>query len=300
MRKLLLVFLVLGAPLLAQTVVPQTPNETLNLAPRCKRGEAQVYSIKVEVLFLDSAGNPATVKNNRLDYTQLCLTNNPDSGLIYDITVDSFSVGTLHELADTAYIGRAIVDSLMGMNFHSQFRSKIPVMNNCCDFGIPLTTGFPYVEAWEFIDAFLPAKIMEQLHYTVGRRLSKVGDTATIVWPKPICYSIKKVINESRLELTPCRLTVMGLTNYRGTPCAAISVTCAPSPFRVEVYSTPSTSFKWSGTSKISGEFLVSLRAGNIVYARMSERQDLSLVRADLQVKTKKVQRTTELIPRVW
>jgi hypothetical protein len=300
MRKLLLVLLVLGAPLLAQSVVPQTPNETINLAPRCKRGEAQVYSIKVEILYLDSTGNPVTVKNNRIDYTQLCLVNNPDSGLIYDITVDSFSVGNMHAIGETTYVGRAIVDSLAGLTFRSQLRPKIPVRNNCYDFGIPLTTEFPYVEAWEFIDAFLPAKIMEQLRYTVGRRLSKVGDTATIVWPKPICYSVKKVINESCLELMSSKLTLTGLTSYRGTPCAAISIASSISPFRVAVYSTDSTSFKWSGTSMITGGFLVSLKGGNIVYAKMIENQDLRHTQVNKLIRTKKVQRTTELIPRVW
>jgi hypothetical protein len=300
MRKLFLVLLVSSASLWAQSVLPQVPKETLNLAPRCQRGDAQAYSIKVEMLLLDNDGKPTSIKKNRIDYTQLCLANNPDSGLIYNITVDSVSVGSLQAIDESGYESRSIIDSLMGLNFRSQFRPKIPVTGNCYDFGIPLTTGFPYEEAWEFIDDFLPAKIMEQLHYTVGRRLSKVGDTATIVWPKPIWYSIKKVINESHVEQKPFKLTLTGLTTYRGTPCANVSVTSAISPYRVEIYSTDTTSFKWIGTSQTTGEFQVSLKAGSIVYAKMSERLDISLTRSDKQVKTKRVLKNTELVPRVW
>jgi hypothetical protein len=300
MRKLFLMFLVLNASICAQSVMPQALQETLNLAPRCQRGDAQVYSIKVEIVFPNDDGKPTSVKNNRINYTQLCLANNPDSGLIYEITVDSFSVGSLQAISGSDYDRRTIVDSLRGLTFRSQFRSKIPVTGNCYDIGIPLTTGFPYLEAWEFIDDFLPVKILEELYYTAGKRLSKIGDTATIVWPGPICYSIKKVINESIVEQKPFKLTLTGLTSYRGTPCATISVASAVSPYRVEIYSTDTTSFKGSGTSQITGEFQVSLQKGIIMYAKMGERLETTLTRPDKQPKPRKVLKTTELTLRTW
>ena len=301
MRKLFLMFLVLNASIWAQSVKPQAPQDTLNLAPRCQRGEAQTYRMQVEVLFLDNDdGKPKLVKNNSISYTQLCVANNRDSGLIFEITVDSFVIGTLRAIDKSNYESFSLVDSLSGLHFRSQYRSKIPVKGNCYDFGIPLTTGWPYMEAWEFIDDFLPAKIMEQLHYTVGRRLRKVGDTATIAWPKPICYSIKKVINESLVEQKPFKLKLTGLTSYRGTPCATISVTSAVSPHRVEIHSTDTTSFKWIGTSQTTGEFQVSLKTGSIVHGSMSQRLELILTRPDKLVKTKWVLRNTELVPRAW
>ncbi|MCX6830896.1 MAG: hypothetical protein NT028_02035, partial [candidate division Zixibacteria bacterium] len=96
------------------------------------------------------------------------------------------------------------------------------------------------------------------------------------------------------------KLTLTGLTSYRGMPCATISIASAVSPYRVEIYSTDTTSFKWIGTSQTTGEFQVSLKAGSIVHARMSERLEISLTRPDKQVKTKRVLRNTELMPRVW
>ena len=144
------------------------------------------------------------------------------------------------------------------------------------------------------------AKIMEQLHYTVGKRLSKVGDTATIAWPKPICYSIKKVINESIVEQKPFKLTLTGLTSYRGTPCATISIASAISPYRVDMYSPDTTSFKALGTSQITGEFQVSLKNGNIAYAKMSERLETSITETGMPVRKNRVIKNTELIPRLW
>jgi hypothetical protein len=300
MRKLFMVLMVLSAPLWAQSVVSQAPQEALNLAPRCQRGDAQVYKMQVEVLFLNADGKPMVVKKNCIDYTQLCLSNTPDSGLIYDITIDTFSVGTPRGIDESTYDSRSIVDSLVGLHFRSQFRPKIPVAGNCCDFGMPLTSGFPYMEAFEFIDDFLPAKIMEQLHCTVGKRLSKVGDTATIALPKPICYSIKEVVNESVVEQKPFKLTLTGLTSYRGTPCAVVSIESAVSPYRVDMYTSSASSFKAVGTSQITGEFQVSLKKGTIVYAKMSERLETSISETNKPVRKNGVLKNTELIPRVW
>ena len=300
MRKLFLMFLVLNASIWAQSVMPQAPQETLNLAPRCQRGEAQTHRMQVEVLFLNDDGKPMAVKSNRISYTQLCVANTPDSGLIYEITVDSFVIGTLRAIDQSNYESFSLVDSLSGLHFRSQYRSKIPVKGNCYDFGIPLTTGWPYMEAWEFIDDFLPAKIMEQLHYTVGRRLRKIGDTATIAWPKPICYEVQNVVKTSRVDQKPFKLTLTGLTSYRGTPCATVSIASAISPYRVDMYTPDTTFFKALGTSQITGELQVSLKNGNIVYAKMSERLETNLTETGLPARKNRVIKNTELIPRVW
>ncbi|TFH65445.1 MAG: hypothetical protein E4G91_02465 [Candidatus Zixiibacteriota bacterium] len=113
MRKLILFFLVLNASLWAQAVVPQTAKDTLDLTPRCKRGDAQVYRLALETVTLDDEGKPAGVKRNRIDYMQLCLANSPDSGLIYEITVDSFSIGSPQAVGEEPRDSRSIVDSLM-------------------------------------------------------------------------------------------------------------------------------------------------------------------------------------------
>jgi hypothetical protein len=300
MRKVFLMFLVLNASIWAQSVVPQAPQETLNLAPRCQRGEAQTYRMQVEVIFSNDDGKPMAVKNNRIDYTQLCVANNPDSGLIYEVTIDSFVIGTVKDISELDRESFSLIDSLSGLHFRSQYRSKIPIKGDCYDFGIPLTTGFPYLEAWEFIDDFLPAKIIEQLHYTVGRRLSKVGDTATIAWPKPICYDVQKIIEKSSVDQKPFKLTLTGLSSYRGTPCATVSIASAISPYRVDMYTPDTSSFKALGTSQITGEFQVSLKNGNIVHAKMSERLETSITETNVPVRKNSVVKNTELIPRVW
>lgn len=294
MRKLILFFLVLNASLWAQAA-----KDTLDLTPRCKRGEAQVYRLALETVTLDDEGKPAGVKRNRIDYMQLCLANSPDSGLIYEITVDSFSIGSPQGVDEEPRDSRSIVDSLMGMAFRMQFRSKIPVTGKYYDPEIPPTTGFRYIEAWEFIDDFLPAKILGEMHYAAGSRLRKIGDTATVVWPKPIYFSIKQIINELFLDQKPFLLTLTGLTSYRGTPCATVSFASAVSPYRMEMYSTDSTSFKAKGTSLINGEFQVSLTNGNMMHARLSERLETTITRPDKQIRTRKAIKTTKLGPRI-
>jgi len=299
MRKLFVMLLVLNSSIWAQSVIPKAPQETLNLAPRCQRGEAQTYRMQVEVLFLNDDGKPIAVKNNHISYKQLCVANTPDSGLIYEIAIDSFVIGIIKSINQSDLESFSLIDSLSGLHFRSQYRSKIPVKGNCYDFGIPLTTGWPYMEAWEFIDDFLPAKILEQLHNTAGKRLRKVGDTATIAWPKPICYGVQKIVETSRVDQKPFKLTLTGLTSYRDMPCATISIASAISPYFVDMYSPDTTSFKALGTSQITGEFQVSLKNGNIVYAKMSERLETSITQTNLPVRKNTVIKNTELIPRI-
>jgi hypothetical protein len=299
MRKLFLMLLVLNTSIWAQTAIPQARPDTLNLKPRCQRGDAQTYRMQVEVLFLKDDGKPRLVKNNRINYKQLCLANNADSGLIYEVTIDTFVIGTLRSIDQTGSESLSRIDSLSGQHFRSQYRSKIPITGKCYDVAIPIT-AWPYMEAWEFVDDFLPAKIMEQLHYTVAKRLRKVGDTATVAWPKPICYGIPTIIRTSRVDQKPFKLKLTGLTTYRGTPCATISYSSAISPYRVEMDTRDSTVFNAIGTSQITGEFQVSLKNGSIVYAKMSERLNTEITETGVPVRKNWVIKNTELIPLVW
>lgn len=300
MRVLFLMLLVLNTSTWAQAVMPQAGQDTLNLnlSPRCQRGDAQTYRMQVEVLFLNDEGKPNLVKNNRISYKQLCLVNNPDSGLIYEVTIDSFVIGSPRPIDQAGSGSFSLIDSLSGQHFRSQYRSKIPIVGKCYDLGIPLT-GWPYMEAWEFVDDYLPAKIMEQLHYTVARRLRKVGDSATVAWPKPICYAVPAIIRTSKVDQKPFKLKLSGLTTYRGTPCATISFTSAISPYRVEMDTRDTTVFNALGTSQISGEFQVSLKNGSIVYAKMSERLDTEITETGVPVRKNRVIKNTELVPLV-
>lgn len=300
MRKLLLIILIFNASVLAQSVVPQALKETLNLAPRCQRGESQIFDMRIQVEFLDESGTVIARKNNGIKYSQLCLTNTPDSGLTYEITVDTFTIGALKRSAEEQWDSRASVDSLVGYHFRTSYRSKVPVKGDCYDIGIPLTTGFPYEEAWEFIDDFLPVKLMAQMQYSAGRRLTKVGDTVTIVWPKPICYKVKDVIEESRVDQKPFKLTVTGLTSYRGTPCATVSYSSAISPYRVHIIPPDSSSFLATGTALVSGEFLISLKKGTIVYAKMNERLETNIAQTGVPDRKNRVTKSTELVPIIW
>jgi hypothetical protein len=299
MSKLFLLFLVMCTSLWAQAVAPPVAPATLDLTPRCQRGNSQVFRLTRESITLDDQDKPTGIKKNSIDYTQLCLANNPDSGLIYEIAIDSFSIGTPQSIDETNYGSRSIVDSLMGMTFRLQYRSKIPVTGKYYDPKIPPTTGFRYIEAWEFINDFLPAKILGELYYAASHRLTKVGDTTTIVWPKPIRFTINKVINELFLNQKPFFLTLTGVTSYRGTQCATVSVKGGISPYLMDMYSTDSTSFKAKGTSQITGEFQVSLLNGNIMHAKLGERLETTITLPNKKTQTRKAVNTTELIPRV-
>lgn len=300
MRKLFFTLLLLNASIWAQTVVPQALNETLNLAPRFQRGDAQTYSLYVEITFLDDQGQPTKIKRNRIDFTQICLANTPDSGVVYEVTIDSFLIGAMERMDADPNKSRSIVDTLMGHHFTTRFRARIPVTGDCYDAGVPLTENARYIEGSELIEGFFPAKLTEQLRYTAGRRLSKVGDTVTIAWPKPICYSVKEVINSSRIDQKPFRVSLSGLTSYRGTSCATVSVASATSPYRVEIYSTDTTSFVAEGTVLTGGEYQVSLDKGRIVHFKMTERSDMLIRVPDGTTKNNRVLKTTELTPRVW
>ena len=296
MRKLFLLLLILNAYVWAQPVTQPVPKDTVNLMPRCQRGDVQTYRMQVEVLFLNDEGKPNLVKNNRISYKQLCLTNSPDSGLIYEIGIDSFVVGSVRPIGQSGSGSFSLVDSISGQHFRSRYRSKIPVTGKCYDFGIPITK-WPYMEAWEFVDDFLPAKIIEQLHYTVGKRLRKVGDTASVAWPKPICYSVPSIIKSSKVDQKPFKLKLTGITANQGAPYATISFTSAVSPYRVVMDTPDTTVFNAVGTSQITGEFQVSLKNGHIVSAKMSERLDTEITETGVPVRKNRVIKNTELVP---
>lgn len=300
MHKLLLMVLLLSAGVLAESVVPQALKETLNLAPRIQRGQSQPFEMKIKLELLKDDGSIQYIKRNGIKYTQLCLNNSPDSGLTYEITVDTFTIGTPARPDNLSWDSRASVDSLVGYHFRTSFRSKIPVKGDCYDIDIPLVKGFPYQEAWEFIDDFLPAKLIEQLRYSAGRRLTKVGDTTTIVWPKAICYSVDKIVRESRVDQKPFKLTLTGLSTYRGTPCASVSFSSPVSFYRVELIPQDSSEFIATGTALVSGDFLVSLSNGNITYARMTERLETIVKQTGLPDRPNRIVKYTELIPAIW
>ncbi len=300
MRTLLFALIVLTATASAQSVAPQALNETINLAPRYQRGNSQKYSLDIGIFFLDDQGSPRAVKHNRIDYTQICMANNADSGLVYEVTIDSFSIGSKEPAEKPDYHARSVVDTLMGRHFRTQFRSKIPVVGNCYDLALPFTRGFAFAEAYELVDDFLYAKLIEQLRYTVGRQLSKVGDTVTITWPKPICYSIPKVINESRIDLKPLKLQLTGLTTFRNEPCATISIGSTISPYSVKIYSTDTSSVDAEGTSELRGEFLVSLGRGEIVNFKLNNRAETKITLPDGSTKDNRVVMKFELAPRYW
>jgi hypothetical protein len=137
------------------------------------------------------------------------------------------------------------------------------------------------------------------LHYTVAKRLRKVGDTATIAWPKPICYGIPTIIRTSKVDQKPFKLKLTGLTTYGGTPCVTISFSSTISPYRVEMDTPDTTVFNAVGTSQITGEFRVSLKNGSIVYAKMSERLNTEITETGVPVRKNWVIKNTELIPRI-
>ncbi|GEM_PF-1994148 len=299
MRRLFLVLLAVSSSLWAQTVTQDTIPKIVDLQPRYQRGESQKFRMQVEVLFLNDEGKPTAVKHNHINYTQLCIANTPDTGLVHEIAVDSFVIGAVRSVGPTDRESMSLVDSIAGLNFRVQYRSAVPVKGSCYDVGIPLTKGWPYLEAWEFVDDFLPARILEQLHYTASKRLKKVGDSVTIAWPKPICYGIEKVVTKSSVQQKPFKLKLTGITSYAGTPCATVSIASAVSPYRVDMYRPDTTVFKAVGTSQITGELQISLKDGSLLNAKMSEKLNTDISETGVKTRKNRVVKNTELILRV-
>jgi hypothetical protein len=262
----------------AQSLIPKALNEPLNLTARCRRGDAQKMVADIEFQYLKPDGTIASVKQNQLQYEQLCLANSPEK-LTYQIQIDTLKIGT--RIAPSSRGNRSnVMSDFVGYSFEMSLEKKIPARDGCYANDIRLADNMHYMAGFEFLSNFMPIEILEQLHFTLGRRLALIGDTARVALPGAICIEVPKVIESYRVEQQPYHLTLSGITLFRESPCAIVSIESDPSPLQIEF---PSTKGSWtgSGSTSLTGQFLVSLDRGTIVSATLRERLVASQTRPD-------------------
>lgn len=274
-----LVMSVLITALSPQTALPQDLLESalkqpVNLAPKARRGDIQTYIMDIETIFLTSDGEPRQIKHDKIGFTQLCLANSPDTGLVYQTTIDSLLVGQKRFVEydsprkDEAEIYR-------GKTFTMHIKRQIPVNNGCYGFDIEFGEDEHFVNSFDLQEMFTAFNLIEQSRYTAGRQLRNIGDAVTIRLPAPICISIPEVINDYKLELSAFTLSLSGYTLNKGKPAALVSIQPHFARNRMDVF-TPADadSLIFTGMKARWGEFEVRLDDGDIVAARLVNRFD--------------------------
>lgn len=269
MMRIIAIILILPTLATAQSLIPKALTEPLNLAPRCQRGDVQQMVANIEYQYLKPDGTIATVKLNQIQYEQLCLTNSRDE-LVYQITIDSLKKG---EQLPQHYQGKrhSVMTDFLGYSFEVSLEKKIPARNGCYGYDVHLTDDMDYMEGFDFLTNFISIEVLEQLRFTFGRRLGLIGDTATLALPGAVCIQVPRVVKSYRVEQRPYHLTLSGITLFGKRPCAIVSIESDPSPVQIEF---PSTDGDWigSGSTSLTGQFLVSLDRGYIVSATLRER----------------------------
>lgn len=278
--KLIVALLILAPSILvAQSVIPKAVGETLNLSPRCKKGDLQRYEVKREMRKLNPDGSPRTHKHDIIAFTQYCRSNTPENGVDYSITVDSFAVGINLNMDEAVREPERILQ-FDGRSMSSKFNRTIPVKDGCYTIETNFLDTMKYAEVYDFRELYIYTRILEQFRFSAGLQLSKVGDQATISMPA-ICHKIPEVINNFRLEPTKFVLELTGIGKYGNRPCALISIKPATAAISVSIWAGGAYSFEGKGTVEISGNFVIALDDGDIVSADISERSDVNLVDPD-------------------
>jgi hypothetical protein len=294
MKLIMLMVMLLPLVAEAQSVIPQAVREPINLGSRVLRGDTQKMKLQVEYLFVDTLGFPSGIKKSSIDFSLFCLANSPDSGVVQQLTIDELRVGTISSVG-VAMGGARVVEPFGGLNFTTHYRSTIPIKDDCYDYDIRLGPEQYSQEGYDMLDQLITLKLIEQVRLTAARRLSYLGDTTTIQFPKPICFTMPEVINKYNLDLSPFTVKLTGITNINGTPCAMLSFLADYSYLQVEIYSTPKTSIKAQGSSFLSGDLWVSLSKGAIVKALFRDRQDARIDLPDGTVRWNRVWKTYNL-----
>ena len=252
-------------------------NQAVNLAPKAKRGDVQRYVLDIQTVLLDDVGTPKHLKHDWLGYSQLCLANGPDTGITYQVTIDSFSVGQKLTF-DMKDMGRANADQFTGKTFSYTVKQSFPVEDGCYGFRIDFPKGQQFSQSYEMQEYFTILSLLEQLRYTSGRRLAKVGDQVSIKPPNPICYSIPQVVVDTETKLSTITLTLEGFSLYRGEPCAIIDITPLFAQTGVKFIQPDTTDYWFRGILSRSGKFQVRLSDGDIVSAVIRDRIDSKMV----------------------
>lgn len=276
MRLLTILALLIPTLLYGQSAIPKAVNETVNITPRAKKGDLQRYEITAETRTLDDNSAPTSYRRDVLAYSQYCLGNTPEKGLDFQITIDSFAVGNSGSVTKPD-LRLQIVHQLDGFRISNHFTRALPRKSGCYDLQLIIPDSLIYVEIFDFSEIFKFSNLLEQLRFTAASKLNKIGDSARVVFPDPVCMKTEKVVNSYVLKLAPQMLELTGLTTVQGRASALITVKPSISPLKIEYWAGPNLSYTWDGTLSLSGSFAVALDDGEILTARIGERADAQI-----------------------
>ncbi len=277
MKLLMILVLVVPTLLFGQSAIPQAVNETVNITSRAQKGDLQRYEVWLETRALAEDSSPRTYKRDLLAYSQYCASNTPEKGLEYKVTIDSFSVG-FGGSPDKPDYRLQTVRQLDGYPATWQLTRAIPKKAGCFDLGLSIPDSLIYVEIFEFSEVYKYARLIEQLRYSAGSQLTKIGDSVRIAFPDPICMKVEKVVIDYKLKLAPMIVELTGLTTMHNRPCAIVYIRPTVSPLKIEYWAGPTSSYFWDGSLTISASFLVALDDGDILAAKITERGDAQVI----------------------
>lgn len=280
MRLTVILALLVPSLLLGQSSIPKAVTETVNLAPRFKKGNVQAYEFSIETRMMNDDGTPKSQRKDVVAYSQYCAANTPERGLEYKLTIDSFAVGTFEAMTQTIARNQRI-KQLDGYAIPSKISRKLPATGGCYETDLYFPDSLHYVEVYEFVEYYRYLRLVEQLRFSAGLQLSKVGDTAVVEFKAPWCYKVEKVVNNFRMDMAPQVLELTGLTSLGSRPCAIVSIRPSISPYRVDIWTGTEHTYYTAGSLTISGNFLVALDDGEILKATLLERADNKTVLPD-------------------
>lgn len=269
------------AALAAQSVIPQAVKETVNLAPRAKKGELQKYLLTYEIARLKDDGSVNSLTTDYLAFSQVCQANTPEAGIRYQVTIDSFAIGTSRKL-DEKERECLIATQFDGYTFPWNFDRTLRTKNGALDIGVSITEPQVTVEGLEFLLHFNYIRLWEQARFSLARQLNRIGDSATLTIRAPFRQSLEGVIREHKITFAPQTFELGSVSTYKGRPCAVVKLLPSSSPIRANLAVTKTAAdLIGEGTMSLVGELWISLESGQIVRARWQARTVATLTTAD-------------------
>lgn len=275
------IVLLLCTALAAQSVIPQAVKETVNLAPRAKKSDLQKYLLTYEIARLNDDGSINSLTTDYLAFSQVCMANTPEAGIRYQVTIDSFAIGTSRR-TDEKERECQIAPQFDGYTFPWSFDRTIRTKNGDLDIGVSITEPQVTVEGLEFLLHFNYLRLWEQARFSLARQLTKIGDSATLTIPAPFRQSLANVIREHKISFSPLTFELGSISSYKGRPCAVVKLLPSTSPIRANLAVTKTAAdLIGEGTLALVGELWIALDSGQIVRARWQARSVATITAAD-------------------
>ncbi len=267
-----LLSLLLSSVLGAQSVIGQAVKETINLAPRVKKGDLQRYWLEINRAMYGEDDSLNALKTDYLAFSQVCTGNTPESGLSYSMTIDSLLIGQyrrpnehppqLHTLA--------LFDS---HSYPVSISRKLHASSGCYELDFRLRPEMRVMEGWDVTEYLTYAQLLEQMRFSLGQQLKKIGDTAVFALPAPICHTLPRVFYNYRFDLKPLTLELAALSSFKNRPCALVKIRPSQSNLNLNVSGVENKpGVQIDAKLTLQAELLVALDNGQIVSATLSER----------------------------